>query len=147
MKALATLCLLALAGAAQAQTVTPPACPQLPADTGLTWEYRPAGNADFCLAKRADGSEVLGVFIAADPPFQPERRNRTEQGTVDGREVRWYRGEVASRPDVLVRETLVTLGDGRVAHVWVQARDEQTLAQEMQMAQQLRFPESRLSTR
>ena len=74
--------LLSVHAVAHAQTAF--VCPALPADTGLTWEHRPAGGSEFCRALRADGSEVFAVFVTDKAPFKPSRNDRAETGTIDG---------------------------------------------------------------
>jgi hypothetical protein len=118
-------------------------CPQLPAGSDLAWEHRATGDADFCRALRADGSEAFGLYITGEPSFEPSRRNREEAGVIDGREVRWYRAELATKPDVEARETLLELPDGRVAHIWLQAAPGDPLQAAFDLAGQLRFGESR----
>ena len=145
MKTLIPLSLLLLAGAAQAQAVG--ACPQLPAETGLTWQHRAGPGFDFCSAQRADGSEAFTVYLGKDSPFTPRRGNREEQGLIDGREIYWYRGELVAEPDAQVRETLVQLGDGRVAHIWLKAGDDKALARALPLVQSLRFEANRISGR
>ncbi len=137
--------LLLFAGIAQAQATGP--CPQLPADSGLTWTHQAAPAFDFCKAMRADGTQALGVFIGEESPFEPKGSNRAEAGTIEGQPIYWYRGELAGDPNVQVRETLVELGDDRVAHIWMKARNPQELAREMALAQGLRFSDSRISGR
>src|SRR5687768_3939438 len=85
--------LLPLAGTVAAQNAG--ACPYLAADTGLTWEHRGSGDSDFCRALRQDGSEAFGLTIAADAPFKPKTSDRAERVNIDGREVTWYRTEIA----------------------------------------------------
>lgn len=114
-------------------------CPQLPADSGLTWEYKAAASTEFCRALRADGSEAFGLYIAKDSAFQPGRANRAEEAVIDGRPAYWYRTELAGKPDVQARETLVKLPDGRVAYLWVQARTPQELGDALQRANSVRF--------
>ncbi|AWV07770.1 hypothetical protein [Marilutibacter maris] len=114
-------------------------CPELPADTGLTWEYQGMGDADFCRAMRDDGSEAFGMYISKDPAFEPKRSNRAEDGRIDGHQVVWYRSELAGKPDVIARETLLEVGKNRVAHIWVQAQDEQQLQESYQQTSTLRF--------
>lgn len=128
---------LGLAGSAIAQDA--PMCPQLPANTGLTWEYRGSGDTQLCRALRSDGSEAFGVVISAKPTFEPARSDRAERSTVDGREVRWYRAELAQKPGVQGRETLIELPNGRSAHLWLQADSDATLEADLQMLQGLRF--------
>ena len=137
--------LLLFAGIAQAQSTSP--CPHLPASSGLTWTHQAGPDFDFCKAMRADGTQAFGVFIGEESPFEPKGSNRAETGTIEGRGIYWYRGEVAGDPNVQVRETLVELADDRVAHIWMKARNPQELAREMALAQGLRFSDSRISGR
>ena len=128
---------LALAGTAMAQDAA--MCPQLPANTGLTWEYRGSGDTQLCRALRSDGSEAFGLVITARPTFDPSRSDRAERGTVDGHEVRWYRAELAQKPGVQARETVIELPNGRSAHLWLQADSDATLQADLLMLQGLRF--------
>ena len=137
------LMLLPFAGTVAAQDAG--ACPYLAAETGLTWEHRGAGGSDFCRALRADGSEAFGMSIAKDAPFKPKGGNRAEQVVIDGREVSWYRTEIAGT-QIQARETLVRLPDGRVAYIWVQASSQEQLGQVLQQTQSLRFGATRLSS-
>ncbi|WP_189452410.1 hypothetical protein [Cognatilysobacter bugurensis] len=139
--------LLAFAGGAYAQSQSDIACPQLPADSGLIWQHKATAKSDFCRALRPDGSEAFGLFIANDSPFKPTRGNRAEQAVIDGREVQWYRSELAAQPDVQARETLIELPDGRVAHVWVQAKTQQQLDQALSQTADLRFRNAQLSSK
>ena len=141
--------LLALAGGAhaQAQPDANGVCPQLAANSGLQWQYKATAKTDFCRALRSDGSEAFGLYIASESAFEPNRRNREEPATIDGREIHWYRSEIASKPDIEARETVLELADGRVAHIWIQVSSKQ-LGEAMQQAQSMRFqPEARLSTK
>jgi hypothetical protein len=45
-----------------------------------------------------------------------------------------------------VRETLIELPDGRTAHIWLQASDGQ-LGNSIMLAQSIRFPATRLSSK
>lgn len=130
---------LAFAAAAPAQAQDAQGCPQLPADTDLFWQHRATGDADFCRALRLDGSEAFGLYISPEPSFDPKRSNREETGVIDGREIHWYRSELAGKPDVQARETLVELRDGRVAHVWLQADSATQLQQLFQLTRALDF--------
>jgi hypothetical protein len=121
-------------------------CPHMPADTGLTWEHRGTGDADFCRALRDDGSEAFGMYISPKPAFEPKRGNRAEESLIDGRTITWYRSELAGQPDVLARETLVELDNGRTAHIWVQADSEAALREAYQKTTGLRFSPERLSS-
>lgn len=135
--------LLPLAGTAAAQSAG--ACPYLDASTGLTWEHRAGPNFDFCRALKADGSEVFGVYISREAPFKPRNANRAEQVTIDGREVKWYRAEIAGTK-LEARETLVEMPDGRVAHISVQAKSTEQLNEALQQTQALKFSGTRLSS-
>ena len=115
------------------------ACPQLPSDTGLTWEYRGAGGTDLCRALRSDGSEAFGLVISSKPTFEPLRPDRAERSSVGGRDVYWYRAELAQKPGVQARETVIELPDGRSAHLWLQADNTEKLQAGFQLVQALRF--------
>ncbi|GAB3090043.1 hypothetical protein [Lysobacter terrae] len=135
--------LLPLAGAAAAQDAG--ACPYLAADTGLTWEHRGSADSDFCRALRQDGSEAFGMTIAKASPFKPKGGNRAERVNIDGREVTWYRTEIAGTK-IQARETVVQLPDGRFAYMWVQAASPDQLNQVLQQTQSMKFGETRLSS-
>lgn len=146
MKAVVGIAALWIAATgAQAQTVA--VCPSIPAASGLTWEHRPAGDADFCRAVRADGTEAFAVFIARKAPFKPVRSDRAETGTIDGREIYWYRSEIAGKPGVQSRETLIELADGRFAHISMQAPSADDLGEVMGQTRNIQFgPAARLSS-
>jgi hypothetical protein len=118
---------LAVLGAASAQAQQSTACPQLPADAGLVWVEQAAGDIQLCRALQPDGSEAFGLVISRKPTFDPQRADRAERGRIDGRDVYWYRAELAHKPGTQARETLMTLGDGRSVHVWLQAPSAQAL--------------------
>lgn len=128
---------LALAGAAGAQAAS--ACPELPGNAGLTWEYRGSADTQLCRALRADGSEAFGMAISAKPTFEPQRADRAERSQVAGRDVYWYRAEIAAKPGVQARETVLDLPDGRSAHVWLQADSDSNLQADYQLLQGLAF--------
>src|SRR6476469_742335 len=114
--------MLAVVGAVgnlQAQQADP--CPQLPADAGLTWDVGGSAANQLCRALRADGSEAFGLVISAKPAFEPQRSDRAEAGQIGGRDVTWYKAELAQKPGTEARETLLRLPDGRSMHVWLQA--------------------------
>lgn len=122
-------------------------CPMLPASTGLHWEYRGTADTDFCRALREDGSEAFGLYIASKQPFEPKRGNRAEEATIDGKQVHWYRSEIAGKPDVQARETLIEVGNGKIAHVWLQAQSADQLKEVLGQTEGLRFQSSRLSSK
>lgn len=131
-----TLCLPL--GFANAQAASDP-CPRLPEGSGLTWQAMTQPGMSFCRALRADGSEAFTVMIAASTPFQPRRSDRAEKGSVDGRDVQWYRGEIAGDAQAQVRETLLEIGPGRVADISLRAQTPAQLQQALSQAQALRF--------
>jgi hypothetical protein len=105
----------------------------------LSWEARSTADSDFCRALRSDGSEAFGLYISDKPNFEPNPRNRQESGRIDGRDVVWYRAEIATNPGVQARETLLQLADGRYAHVWLQADSTGALAADYRLVGNLRF--------
>lgn len=136
--------LLLLSGTARAQSTM--GCPRLPASTGLKWESTAGPDFVFCRALRADGSQAFGVYVGEDSPFEPKRRNRSETDTIDGQSVYWYRSEVATRPNIEVRETLLELADGREAHIFFESGAGEPLANTFHQIQQLRFDTQALSS-
>lgn len=129
--ALAPLCAFAQSGEAQ--------CPVLPAEAGLKWDLMQGPGFRFCRALRADDSEMFAVTISDDNPFRPDRGNRAEQGRIAGHDGYWYRSELAGDPNAIVREALVELDSGEVAHVSLRARDEQQKAEAMRLVGEMRF--------
>jgi hypothetical protein len=105
----------------------------------LTWDYRGSGDTQLCRALRADGSEAFGLVITARPTFEPARPDRAERSTVDGHEIYWYRAELAQKPGVQARETVIELANGRSAHLWLQADSDAKLQAGFQLLQGLRF--------
>ena len=144
LRALTAVALLGAGGFVHAQAAAG-SCPAMPADSGLTWEYKAAANTQFCRALRADGSEAFGLYIAKESPFRPGRANRAEEASIDGRATHWYRSEIAGRPGIEARETVVTLPDGRVAYLWIQAQSADELAASMARANSLRFGDLRVA--
>jgi hypothetical protein len=137
LRLLPLACLLS-AGAVHAQSALE--CPQLPADSGLAWKVMAGDDFVFCKALRdADAGEAFAVTIAKDSPFEPKRVDRAEPAMIDGHEAWWYRGEIASAPNAQVRETLIDLGDGRVAHISLRAKTESELASVLKEAESLHF--------
>ena len=115
-------------------------CPELPAGVTLDWDVAHGPDFVFCKAiSRDDGSQAFSVMIGPEPVFRADRSLRDESAVIDGHEVRWYRGDVATRRDVHVRETLVELGRRSNAHIVVRAGSEERLAHNRQLAEALRF--------
>lgn len=137
---------LLIAAAAPAWAQITESCPRLPSDSGLTWTERSSETFVICRAVTEDGREVFGLYLAADSPFQPRRANREERGVINGQDIRWYSGEVASDPDKLVRETLLELDEDRVVHIWLHADSAQEMQQSMGIVEELRFEDTRFSS-
>jgi hypothetical protein len=136
----------AWAGVASAQTAAldPFAeCPALPAEASdtLRWEIvRPPGML-FCRAIGiADGAEAFALTVSRESPFKPRRGNRAEVGTLNGREVWWYRGELPNQPSVLIRETLIRFAEDGVVHLSLRANNPETLAQHQRLVLSLALP-------
>jgi hypothetical protein len=137
---------LLLAGSAFAQSAEE--CPSLPKDSGLSWTKLDGADFTFCKAIRdSDGAEMFAVTIAGESPFRPARGNRVEENSIDGHEGYWYRSELATAPTAQVRETLVELEDGRVAHITVRADSEAQLPELLHEVEGIRFQGTRLSSK
>lgn len=140
MMKLGFLLLAGLLGSGHALAQGAENCPELPADADLSWEVTQRPGFVFCKAIRAaDGSQAFSVQLGRNLAFRSERSLRAEEGRVDGHKVRWYRGEVATRREVLVRETVVELGRRSHAHIVVRADSEELLAQNLKLAEGMRF--------
>lgn len=139
---------LALLAAGQAHAQSAAECPALDKDSGLAWQTLDGPDFTFCKALRdVDGAEVFSVTISDASPFNPDRRDREEKAVIDGHEVRWYRSVIASDPDMQVRETLIELDDGRVAHIALRAASKADLAAALQHAEGIRFQGTQLSSK
>jgi hypothetical protein len=132
----------ALAGlAAPAAAQTSPECPLLPQDaTHLRWDVMRTDSALLCRAvDRDNGQEAFAVTLTRKSPFRPDSALREEQGTIQGERVWWYRGEIAGRPNLLVRETLVKVARDQIAHVSIRTSDADTLGRYQNVVQGLQF--------
>jgi hypothetical protein len=139
------LACLFVAGGANAQSAG--SCPVLAADSGLRWEQLEGPDFTFCKAIRADdGSQAFAVMLGRESPFRPNRADRAEESMIDGHDQRWYRSEVASNPDAIIRETLVELGRDRVAHITLHADNPAQKEQAMRQIEALRFQPALLSS-
>jgi hypothetical protein len=132
------------AAAAQDASLDPlSSCPQPPQDSipAIRWEPMRTGDMLFCRAVLADsGEEAFALTISRESPFRPRRADRAEVSNVGGREIQWYRGEVANDPALQVRETLLQLSGDRVVHVFMRSRDPEALARYQQLVLSLPLP-------
>ena len=118
-------------------------CPAFPAETAssLRWEVVQIPNMLLCRAMRADdATEAFAMTISPESPFKPRRSDRAEVGSLNGRTVQWYRGEVPNEPNVLIRETLIEVRKNLVIHIFMRAKDAETLAQHQQFVLSLPIP-------
>ncbi len=113
------------------------ACPPLPQSAGLHWEQSGNRNFTVCRAMDETGKQLLGVMLTAEPTVNLRRRNRIEEGMIAGREVHWYRPEIAEPGAEEKRVTVVELGKNRYAQIWVDAADPAQLQRAMSLAQRL----------
>jgi len=132
------------AGSATAQTAATDAadCPAIPDETAQTmrWDAMRIPNMLFCRAVLIEtGAEAFAVTIGRDSPFRPKRGLRAETGTLDGRAVQWYRGQVSNEPNTQIRETLIELEDDRVVHIFLRAPDADTLVVRLKLAESIRL--------
>ena len=133
-------------GAASGQTAAPDAfadCPALPAETAqlLRWEVLRVPNMLLCRVMRTDdGSEAFALTISPESPFKPRRGDRAEVSNLNGRPLQWYRGELPNEPNVQIRETLIEVRKNLVIHIFMRAKDAETLAQHQQFVLSLPIP-------
>lgn len=104
-------------------------CPNLPAASSLQWEEIRNPDLLFCKAVNGDGEQVFSMMVSSESPFNPKPSQRAEASPINGRNTWWYRTQIASRPDVLAREAVVMLANGRVAYFNVQADNDAELRQ------------------
>ncbi|MEQ1514503.1 MAG: hypothetical protein ABL934_17740 [Lysobacteraceae bacterium] len=134
------------AGAASGQTAAQDAlsdCPAFPADSAssLRWEVLRIPNMLLCRAMRTDdATEAFALTISPESPFKPRRGDRAEVGNLNGRTVQWYRGVVPNEPNILIRETLIEVRKNQVVHIFMRAKDADTLAQHQQFVLSLPIP-------
>lgn len=122
------------------------ACPQLPPAEGLSWEVSEGPGFLYCRAMReADGSQAFSVMLRDQSPMRERISLREERGTIDGHEIRWYRGDVTTS-NALVRETAVELDDDLVAHIVLRAVSQQELDESRRLAEGLRFADTRIGS-
>jgi hypothetical protein len=118
-------------------------CPAFPAETAssLRWEVLRIPDMLLCRAMRTDdATEAFAMTISPESPFKPRRGDRAEVGNLNGRTVQWYRGEVPNEPNVLIRETLIEIRKNLVIHIFMRAKDAETLAQHQQFVLSLPIP-------
>jgi len=128
--------LLALAAPAFAQSS---GCPALPAGSALHWEQTGTDTLLICKALDDQGNQAFGVMLTAEPSMDPKRHNREEKGVIDGKEMRWYRTEIANRPDAQTRVAVVELDKDRYAQIWIDADSPAALQASMTTAERLDF--------
>ncbi|WP_298574731.1 hypothetical protein [uncultured Luteimonas sp.] len=122
------------------------ACPELPPASGLAWEVSEGGDFLYCRAvHQADGAQAFSVMLREESPMRERMSLREERGAIDGHEIRWYRGDVATT-NAIVRETAIELDDDLVAHIVLRAVSEEQLAESRRLAEGLRFADTRLGS-
>ena len=122
-------------------------CPELPAGSGLTWDAMNGPDFLYCKAMPgAGGDQVFSVMLREEATFRPRRSLREEEAVIDGQEVHWYRGEVASQPNLIIRETLLELPNDRTAHIMLRADSDQQRADSQRIAEGMRFADARLGS-
>ena len=146
MRHLCWLPLAALLFASSAHAQRAHNCPTLPSGSGLSWDVVEGPDFLYCKAMRATGDDdqAFAVMLREEATFKPNRSMREERGLIDGREVRWYRSEIATHTGLVVRETVVELSRDMTAHIVVRAFDEEQLVQVRMQAEALRFDDLRI---
>lgn len=121
-------------------------CPELPPAAGLSWQISEGPGFLYCRAMRdTDGSQAFSVMLRDESPMRERISLREERGMIDGHEIRWYRGDVATS-DTLVRETAIELDDDLVAHIVLRAASQQQLDDSRRLAEGLRFADTRIGS-
>lgn len=139
MKTALVLSLLLLPATALAQQSFQ--CPALPANSDLQWEQRIDREFIACKAVTQDGRQVLNVMLTSkDPDISLSRPLRAEEGMFSGKELHWYRPDLAGRnfPDAESRRiTVIKLGKNHYAQVWINAGSTEELGSLQSLARQL----------
>lgn len=139
MKTALVLSLLLLPATALAQQSFQ--CPALPANAELQWEQRVDRDFIACKAVTQDGRQVLNVMLTSkDPDISLTRPLRAEEGTFSGKELYWYRPDLAGRnlPGSESRRiTVIKLGKNHYAQVWINAGSAEELSSLQSLARQL----------
>lgn len=132
--------LLGLPAAALAQQA-PSRCPPLPASSGLQWTEKVSNGFLACKALSADGRQSLNVMLTSrDPDLRLSRSQRAEAGTFSGESLHWYVPQLAGSTEAFAashRITVVKLGKGQYAQLWVDAASAEDLARLQALAGQL----------
>ena len=119
-------------------------CPGFPPATAdiLRWEAMRLPDMVLCRAIIQDGgAEAFALTISRESPFKPRRTDRAEESILNGRELNWYRSELPSQPNLLIRETLIPVAENRVVHVSLRANDAASLAKYQDYVVSLPFPD------
>jgi hypothetical protein len=118
-------------------------CPAFPTEIAqsLRWETLRVPKMLLCRAMRTDdASEAFALTISEESPFKPRRGDRAEVANLNGRTIQWYRGEIPNEPNVLIREALIEVRKNLVIHIFMRAKDAETLAQHQQFVLSLPIP-------
>lgn len=113
-------------------------CPALPIGTGLHWEQSGSASLVICKALDAQGTQAFGVMLTSKEPDGPSGA-REEKGRIDGHKARWYRSQIANRPDAQTRMAVIELDDDRYAQVWIDAPTAADLETRMATVSSLQF--------
>lgn len=135
MRALRWILLVSAGVAWGAQAQQP--CPALPADTPLHWEQQASAAFTVCRALNAEGEQVFGVMLTERPTITPRRRNREEEARIGAYEMYWYKPDLAVATSEEKRVTVIELGKGRYAQIWVDAPDAGALQHALGLAQSM----------
>jgi len=142
--ALALSVLLLPAVTASAQPVA--LCPTLPPESGLEWKYLDGPDFGICYAMHAaTKADAFGIYLGNFPSFNPAKGIKVATGTLAGKEVVWYRGfGNDDQSQDRVWQTVLQLGNSytSVAHVWVDASDEQRLQRCLTILERIVFKPS-----
>lgn len=118
-------------------------CPTLPEAIAqkVRWEVLKVPNMLLCRGVFVDsGEEGFALTISQESPFKPRRGDRAEVGALNGREVQWYRTEIAGDDKAQAREALIRVAANQVVHVSMRAPSTEALAERQQMVLSLPFP-------
>ena len=119
-------------------------CPELPAHSGLVWEYLEGGDFIGCIAtRRSGGARVFGVYLGQHPSFIADPSRRRAKGTIGGTAAHWQLPGPGSEEGVVLEaqvHILATEADPPLQSVvWVYTSDRGNYDEAFRAIARMRF--------
>jgi len=144
---IATAILILMLSLAHADTdVANRACPKLPSDSSLSWQYRDGPDFYVCNARlKGSSQKLVGVYVGFHPDFHPNAENFEQSGNVGGYSIQWYRKRLETEQFRIALEARFPLLSAREnppvaqVHIWVLANDKASLSSLLQQLEKTSF--------